>query len=96
MIFFLLLLKTTLLCFISNIVCMIKEFCLRHCHIFVMSTRENNSEFLNFMQSFADSLLVILNQVLNFSCTKKNIPMTQNRLWCFFENNLSTAYLVEF
>ena len=56
---------------------MIKEFCLRHCHIFVMSTRENNREFLNFMQPFADSLFVVLYLDLSFSCLQKNMSVTK-------------------
>ena len=53
---------------------MIKEFCLRHCHIFVMCIRENNSEFLNFMQPFADSIRCFESRLEFFMFTKKNIP----------------------
>ena len=50
---------------------MIKEFCLRHCHIFVMCIRENTSEFLNFMQPFADSIHCFESRLEFFMFTKK-------------------------
>ena len=44
-----------------------------------MCTLENNSECLNFMQPFADSLFLVLNQVLSFSLSGFLLPKLKKK-----------------